>query len=92
LSKADHNLQAQVRNELSDGRLSYDVVEDTLQPFYDNAPKQWQLPSKTWAAPRRALPNGLNNKRVATYCSIQQFASAPDLASQYLKDSVITAS
>ncbi|KIX10406.1 uncharacterized protein Z518_01488 [Rhinocladiella mackenziei CBS 650.93] len=92
LSKTDHNLQSQVRNSLLQDQNSFDIVEDRLRPFYDNTPKQWQWPTKTWAAPRRALPNTLDNKRVATYCSIQQFASAPDLASQYLKDAMITAS
>jgi len=91
LSKTDHSFLAQVKGTVLDGYMSYDD-QDALPPFYDNAPKQWQLPSQSWAVPRRAVPNTTDNKRVATYCSIQQFASAPDLASQYLKDSIVAAS
>lgn len=91
LSKTDHSFQAQAAGTFLDKYSSYDL-KDPLQPFFDNTPKQWQLPSSRWAVPRRALPNTTDNKRLATYCSIQQFASAPDLASQYLKDSMVAAS
>lgn len=87
LSKADHNLRTQVRDALT----TTEVMEDPLQPFYDTTPKQWQVPTRSWAGPRRALPNSTDNKRLASYCSIQQFTSAPDLAARYLKESMLTA-
>ncbi|KAK4945151.1 PHO85 cyclin-5 [Elasticomyces elasticus] len=91
LSKVDHNLQAQVKSTLAAGFTSCEVVEDPVQPFYDTNPKQWLVPTKSWAGPRRALPNLTDNKRRATYCSIQQFTSAADLAARYLKESMTTA-
>lgn len=86
LSKTDHDLQTQVGDLLREKPVSLDDVSD------DATPKQWQLPTKNWATPRRALPKPLDNKRVATYCSMLQFSSVPDLQSQYLQDSMITAS
>ncbi|KAI1617468.1 hypothetical protein EDD37DRAFT_551788, partial [Exophiala viscosa] len=88
LSKADHKLQAFVSLNLAAGPRSCDVVDDPLQPFYDTNPKQWQVPARSWAGPRRALPNATDNKR---RCSIQQFTSAPDLAARYLKESMMAA-
>lgn len=92
LSKTNENLQTHVRRTLADPRMVCNVIEDPIAPLYDNTPKQWQVPARSWAEPRRALPNNMDNKRVASYCSIQQFASAPNLAAQYLKDTIITAS
>jgi hypothetical protein len=86
LSKTDSKLQSQVRTTLLSG-WKLEAVEAPGQP-----PKQWQIPTKDWATPKKAIPNNMDTKRVATYCSMQQFASAPDLASQYLKDSMLTAS
>ncbi|KAG9786130.1 hypothetical protein KCU88_g2344, partial [Aureobasidium melanogenum] len=92
LSKTDSGIPSQARSSLVCREVHLDVVEDPCQPYCDTTPKQWQLPTRDWATPRKALPKTTASKRVATYCSVQQFASAPDLASQYLKDSMIVAS
>ncbi|EXJ80306.1 hypothetical protein A1O1_08448 [Capronia coronata CBS 617.96] len=92
LSTIETNLQSQVRCTMLNGSMRSDALEDPLKPCYDNTPKQWQLPTQDWATPRKALPNSMDNKRLATYCSMQQFPSAPDLASQYLKDAMVIAS
>lgn len=88
LSKTNEKLQTQVRRTLTDPRMICNIIDDSVKPNHDSTPREWQLPSRNWAEPRRALPNTSDNKRVATYCSIQQFASAPNLAAQYLQDSI----
>ncbi|KIW17289.1 hypothetical protein PV08_04480 [Exophiala spinifera] len=92
LSRTNENIQNQVRRTLTDPRMVCNIIDDAVKPNRDSTPREWQLPARSWAEPRRALPNTSDNKRVATYCSIQQFASAPDLAAQYLQDSIFTAS
>lgn len=89
LSRSEQSLETQIRKSVSLDISSSDA--DSLPSFYDTTPRQWQAPSQDWATPRRALPNCMDNKRLAAYCSIQQFSSAPDLKSQYLQDSMITA-
>ena len=92
LSKTDHNLQPHVRNAIVDEGISIDVVEDDVLPYYCITPRQCQQPSKSWASWKTPVPNRMDNKRLAAYGAIQQFASAPDLASQYLKDQMIAVS
>lgn len=89
LSKTEPQLHSHVRTLLWDHPTRGDVVEDSLRPS-TATPKQWQCPSKTWAEPKRALPNSSDTKRVA-YCALAQYASAPELALQYLQDVRISA-
>ncbi|RVX69344.1 hypothetical protein B0A52_06939 [Exophiala mesophila] len=89
LSKVEPQVQSHVRAFGWDHALRGDVLEDSSRAS-NATPKQWQCPSKAWAEPKRALPNASDSKRVA-YCALQQYASAPDLASQYLQDIRISA-
>jgi len=94
LSRATGNLQTYVSESLRLDQVVADVIDDdhvSADGLVAPKPKQWQVPTKSWAAPRRPLPNLADNKRMATYCSIQQYASAPELAAQYLKDQMVTA-
>ncbi|KAI9881868.1 MAG: hypothetical protein M1823_006419, partial [Watsoniomyces obsoletus] len=82
--------------------LQYQSIEDevmddltpkatpTPRPTQANSNKKWQKPNKAWATPKRPAPNSMDTKRMALYCATQQ-SSAPALASQYLKDQMITA-
>jgi len=59
------------------------VAEDPMRPCPDATPRQRQEGTKFWAAPRIAMPNRNDSKRMALHC-----ASAPDLASQYLRQHI----
>ena len=53
--------------------------------------KQWQMPSKQWATPKKPVLNPFDHKRVALYCAPEQQVSAPELAALQLKDQLISA-
>jgi hypothetical protein len=91
LSSSEHLLQSQVRSILTNDNNTIEVIEDAVVPLYGSMSKDWQLPSKQWAAPKRALPNLLDNKRVASYCSLQQCSSTPNLATTYREDGMLAA-
>lgn len=67
----------------SGARGTPEVVDDPMRPCLDATPRQRQEGTKFWAAPRMAMPNRNDSKRMALHC-----ASAPDLASQYLRQHV----
>lgn len=92
LSISECIVPSEVRRNLLNREVPLDAAEDIHRPYSGQTSKQWQLPTKEWADARMALPTSMGSKRVATYCSMQQIASAPDLALQYLKDSIIIAS
>ncbi|KEF61730.1 uncharacterized protein A1O9_03300 [Exophiala aquamarina CBS 119918] len=64
-------------------RRTPEVVDDSMRPCPDATPRQRQEGTKFWAAPRMAMPNMNDSKRMALHC-----ASAPDLASQYVRQHV----
>lgn len=64
-------------------RGAREVVDDPMRPSLDATPRQMQEGTKFWAAPRMAMPNRNDSKRMALHC-----ASAPDLAAQYLRQHV----
>ena len=93
ISKTDDRVELQHRvSELLQSSSMEDQVMDGLTPSTQrvHSDKQWQKPTKVWAVQKKPAPNPMNNKRVALYCAMKEL-SAPELASQYLKDQLITA-
>lgn len=65
----------------SDDRIGRELVDDPLRACPDPTPRQMQQGTKFWAAPKMAMPNRNDSKRMALHCA----SSAPDLAAQYLR-------
>ena len=91
ISKTNDPLQDHVSEILLSRSIEDQVMEDvTPSRHHIISDKQWQKPSKVWAVQKKPAPNSMDTKRVALYCALQG-PSAPELASQYLKDQMITA-
>jgi len=89
LSRTADTLQDRVSQLMSLSNVTDDtVLNPTSSTYHQNAEKQWQTPSKSWAAPKKPLPNAFNTKRMAVPCSFTGYESAAEIASQYLRDDV----
>lgn len=85
------DLQHRVSELLQSSSMEDQVMEGLTPSTQPVCPdKQWQKPTKVWAVQKKPAPNPMDNKRVALYCAMNEL-SAPGLASQYLKDQMITA-
>ena len=85
------DLQEHVSRMLQGKSMEDQVMEDPTPTFHCvQSYKEWQKPTKNWAVQKKPAPNRMDTKRVALYCAVNEL-SAPELASQYLKDQMITA-
>ncbi len=91
ISKTNDPLHERVSDLLQKQSTQENVVEDFMPTTHRvHSDKQWQKPTKVWAVQKKPAPNSMNTKRMALYCAMHE-PSASELASQYLKDQMITA-
>jgi len=91
ISKTSDSLHNHVSELLQHQSIQDQVMEDyTSTPQDSVTDKQWQRPSKNWASLKKPAPNPMDTKRIALYCAAQD-PSAPQLASQYLREQLLAA-
>lgn len=90
ISKTNDPLHDHVSELLQNQSIDDQVMEDYPSASQDlTADKQWQIPNKSWAPVKKPAPNPMDTKRMALYCAARG-SSASELASQYLREQLLT--